>query len=308
MDKSCDQADSWLRKDTLADLKDLALELASRPGETRRELACLHIVHKSGNLTSNHCFDQPMAALTIQGRKLIQAGPYEFMLSEGSLLVTCVDMPSISSVLGVSEAHPYLGFYISLDRKILTDLLLELPVDNLEFGHFASAWIERASLDCLDAFRRLARLAFSPERAPILAPMILRELHYFLLLSPKSGQLRKLYMNGGSDKRIADVIGWLRQNVAAPASMDKLAKMANMSVSSFHRHFKLITGSSPLQYHKKLRLYEAQRLMLAENQRATEAALAVGYESITQFNREYRRMFGEPPGRDIANRKRRLGG
>ncbi len=131
----------------------------------------------------------------------------------------------------------------------------------------------------------------------------MRELHYLLLIGPQGGVLQRLYTRGSQNNQIIQAIALMRQHIATPLRMDALAREVSMSVSSLHRHFKNITGFSPLQYYKQLRLYEAQRLMFMENERAAGAALCVGYESVTQFNREYKRMFGEPPHRDI-NRKR----
>ena len=142
----------------------------------------------------------------------------------------------------------------------------------------------------------------------VFAPLILRELHYLLLVGPQSEMLRELYARGARDNRIIDAIRILKKHLNRSISMETLAKKVNMSISSLHRQFKRITGVSPLQYHKRLRLSEAQRLMLAANERADIAAIAVGYESITQFNREYKRMFGEPPRRDVMARKERLRG
>lgn len=258
---------------------------------------------------SSHCFESPLASLTVHGHKIIHAGPYELATQPGALLVTCVDMPSSSVIQNASPDNPYLGIFINLDRKILADILTELPMP----GHIASeqgksAWIMEADNTFLDAYLRLAKLLASPQHIHILLPLILRELHYLILISPNGSLLHNLYMCGARDNRIIDVIAWLKQNIAAPVAMESLAQMAHMSISSFHRHFKSITGFSPLQYHKKLRLHEAQRLMLAENRRVTEAAAEVGYESITQFNREYRRLFGQPPGRNVSTLKKKLDG
>lgn len=297
-----------LNKDLLDRLRELALELAPGTCALRLGNFDLHVARRSDRGTSSHCFERPLISLTVQGSKLIQACGREFALTPGTLLVTCVDMPSVSSLLDASPQKPYLGFFVELNRNILADLFLKNAASFSGASPEQSAWVMDADDDFMDAFLRLARLAKRPERAKILAPLILRELHCMLLLAPQGGVLSRLYKKGGRDARITDVIAWLRSNLAVSASMNELAKMANMSVSSFHRHFKEITGLSPLQYHKKLRLHEAQRLMLGENQRAAEAALAVGYESITQFNREYRRMFGEPPGRDIASRRRKFAG
>ena len=161
-----------------------------------------------------------------------------------------------------------------------------------------------AEPDLLEGALRLVKLLGKPEQIPMRAPMIMRELHYLLLTGPQGGILRRLHTLGTQNNQIVRAISLLRHNVNAAVRMDDLARQVHMSVSSLHRHFKTVTGLSPLQYHKQLRLYEARRLMLTQRENASGAALAVGYESPTQFNREYKRMFGEPPHRDISRRSR----
>lgn len=157
--------------------------------------------------------------------------------------------------------------------------------------------------DVLDAFLRLAELNEKPEQIPVLAPMIIREIHYRLLIGPQGERLRMVNTLGTQSNQIAKSITWLRDNYREPLQVDKLARKLNMATSTFHKHFRQVTSLSPLQYQKRLRLYEAQRLMLSENEDAAVAALAVGYESPTQFNREYKRLFGEPPHRHVSRLK-----
>ena len=142
-------------------------------------------------------------------------------------------------------------------------------------------------MDVLDAFLRLTELLDTPDQIPVLAPMIVREIHYRLLVGPRGRFLRAVNTAGSRGNRIAKAIAWLRNNYKEPLQVDELARKVNMAPSTFHRHFKQITTLSPLQYQKRLRLYEAQRLMLVENEYDSSACLAVGYESPTQFNREY---------------------
>ena len=153
--------------------------------------------------------------------------------------------------------------------------------------------------DILHAFLRLVELLEKPEQIPILGPLIVREIHYRLLIGPQGEFLRRLNTLGTQSNQIAQAITWLRDNYREPLQVDKLAQKVNMATSTFHRHFKEVTTLSPLQFHKRLRLYEAKRLMLTESKDASSASLAVGYESPTQFNREYKRLFGEPPHRDV---------
>lgn len=290
--------------DVLGEIRNILLRIQP---ECMSGVPGTKFIRRLQNERSKTCFDQPLACLTAQGHKIIHAGPHELETGPGRLLVTSVDMPSTSAILDASPENPYLCVCVYLDRKILADILAEMPDATASAGHSdPSAWIMQAGANFLDAFLRLCRLSENPAYARILAPLIIREIHFLLLASPGGGCLRNLYMRGARDSRIIDTIAWLKQNLTAPISMESLAGMAHMSISSFHRHFKTLTGHSPLQYQKKLRLYEAQRLMLAEDMRVAEAALTVGYESVTQFNREYRRMFGAPPRRDISRLKNRL--
>lgn len=178
-----------------------------------------------------------------------------------------------------------------------------MPVQ--ESKECASVSIADASSDILEMFLRLVELIEKPEQIPIRAPMMLRELHYLLLISPHGENLRHLNTIGTQNNQVVQAIDWLRHNYKKSLKVDVLARQVSMSTSNLHRHFKLLTGISPLQYHKQLRLYEAQRLMLVENERVSNAALSVGYESVTQFNREYKRLFGEPPLRDMNRRRER---
>jgi transcriptional regulator GlxA family with amidase domain len=155
----------------------------------------------------------------------------------------------------------------------------------------------------LDAFLRLAELINDKERQKALAPLIIREIHYRLLTGPLGNQLRLINTIGSRSNQIAQAIAWLKSNYNKPIHINELAKIANMAPSTFNRYFRHLTNLSPLQYQKRLRLYEAQRLMLMENQNVSNAAILVGYESPTQFNREYKRMFGIPP---LENKKRIL--
>jgi AraC-like DNA-binding protein len=159
--------------------------------------------------------------------------------------------------------------------------------------------VAEARLELLEAFLRLVNLLDTPERIPVIVPMIMREIHYYLLTGPEGDDFRLLGTYGTPNNQIAQAVSWLREHYKEPFNLAELAGFATMPPTSFCRHFSRITGMSPLQFQKKLRLYEAQRLLLTENKTAEIAAYDVGYVSTTQFNREYKRQFGEPPHRDI---------
>ncbi len=287
-----------------AALKELLLRHMETPGVRPSAVEGLTLVRREASNCSEKCFSQPLAAIFVQGVKHSVIGTREYHIRENQCLVSGVDMPSSSCSIDPTPERPFLSLFFHLDRQMLTDLVMETDPKDLPPGTGGqSVSVADADPEFMEGVLRLAQLLDKPGQIPVRAPMILRELHYLLLIGPQGGILRELHRLGSQNGQIVRAISLLRQDVAKPWSVSELARQVNMSVSSLHRHFKTVTGFSPLQYHKQLRLYEAQRLMLTRNERASGAALAVGYESVTQFNREYKRMFGEPPHRDMNRRR-----
>lgn len=303
---------------------------AQLPGEARLSSpdGTFFIVRHDAPNLSSHCFEKPLASLVVQGSKRTLVGTREYTIREGQSMVAVVDMPSVTLRMEATAQRPFLSVYFQLDSVILSDLIRAMPTTPRagssshpgqsaqaadgeqtaeERGAAQGVSVMDATADFADAMLRMVRLmADTPKRAleaRLLAPIVLRELHCLLLLGPQGAVLHDAYLSGSKNNQVLDVIALLRRTLSRPLRMEEMARHAHMSVSSLHRHFKRMTGFSPLQFHKQLRLHEAQRLMLAENERAAVAALAVGYESVTQFTREYKRMFGEPPRRDIARRR-----
>lgn len=254
------------------------------------------------------CFEKPLAGLVVQGTKHSLMGGREYAYTENQCVVAGVDLPISSYVINSSPEKPFLFLYFYLDKHVLSSLALEMEQhlpDILEDCPGVS--IADAGSDIMEMFLRLVELLEKPEQIPLRAPMMLRELHYLLLLSPHGNILRQLNTPGTQNNQAVEAIDWIRKNYKISMRVESLARQVHMSTANLHRHFKSLTGLSPLQYQKQLRLYEAQRLMLVENERVSHAALSVGYESVTQFNREYKRIFGEPPLRDM-NRRRAVAG
>jgi AraC-like DNA-binding protein len=185
-----------------------------------------------------------------------------------------------------------------LDRHVLSQLAGGIKPSHNDKA-YKGVTVGDVTSELLEASLRLLNLLDTPERIPVLAPMIIREIHYYLLIGTQGEDFRLLGTFETSNNRIARAISWLRENYKKQIHISELAAQANMPVPSFSRHFKRLTGMSPLQFQKRLRLYEAQLLMLSEDKNAGDAAVAVGYDSPTQFNREYKRQFGESPHRDI---------
>lgn len=286
-------------------LKEILLRHVQRPAVLPGPVDGVFLVRREAVNCSESCFTRPLASLIVQGSKRARLGAREYTIRADQCLVAAVDMPSLSHAVDPTPERPFLSLFFYLDRQMLGELIMAMPPEERAagVGDGGGVSVADADPDLMEGVLRLAELLDKPRQIPVRAPLIMRELHYLLLAGPQGGILRGLYAHGAQNSQILQAITFMRRNMTSPLRMDALAREVCMSVSSLHRHFKSITGLSPLQYHKQLRLYEAQRLMLVENERAASAALSVGYESVTQFNREYKRMFGEPPHRDISRRR-----
>lgn len=285
-------------------LKEILLRHMDGPGVYPSAINGLTLVRREAVNRSERCFEKPLASVIVQGGKHSAIGTHTYHIRENQCLVSGVDMPSSSYTIDPAPEKPFLSLFFYLDRQILTDLIMDMePESRPPFIEEQSVSVVDAEPEFLEGVLRLAELLDKPKQIAVRAPLILRELHYLLLIGQQGGILQGLYTQGSQNNQVIEAISLLKRNIAAPVRIDDLARQVNMSISSLHRHFKSVTGFSPLQYHKQLRLYEAQRLMLMENERAANAALSVGYESVTQFNREYKRMFGEPPHRDVNRRR-----
>lgn len=248
-----------------------------------------------------NCFYSPMVGLVVQGCKYSTIGGCEANYGENRCVVVGVDIPGVHQAC-VPEDGPFLALSVRIDRLIVSQLVAQMPelAERQPQGDTPVA-VFTPPPELMDAFGRLVRLVRTPERIPVLAPLVLREIHYYLLTGPKSACLDLFNARGSTTSQIAQAIAWLRQNYSSPVNMEDLARQMNMAPSTFNRHFKQITTYSPLQFQKKLRLFEAKRLMLHEGKDVNEAALCVGYESSSQFNREYKRQFGFSPKQDVLN-------
>lgn len=284
-------------------LKQRLSHSLEEPGIYSTSINGFNLVRREDVGKPEQCFEKPLVGLVVQGTKHSLMGGREYIYTENQSIVAGVDMPISSYVINPSPEKPFLFLYLYLDRHVLSSLAMEMAPEVIETEESESVTIADADADLMEMFLRVVELLEKPEQIPVRAPMMLRELHYLLLISPHGKNLRQLNMQGTQNNQIFQAIDWMRKHYKNSLRVDELARQVNMSTSNLHRHFKALTGLSPLQYHKQLRLYEAQRLMLVENERVSNAALSVGYESITQFNREYKRLFGEPPLRDTSRRR-----
>ncbi|MDR5735447.1 AraC family transcriptional regulator [Caballeronia sp. LZ025] len=241
----------------------------------------------------------PALALIAQGSKRVMVGDDVYVYDPMHYLVSSVDLPVIGQVTAASETEPYLGMRLDLDVDEITSLIQDQnlpPATQTEASR--GLYVNRLGSSMLDAVLRLLRLIDTPEDVPIVAPLVKREILYRLLMNGSGARLRQIALQDSQTQRIAKAISLLRRNFDQPLRVEDIAKDVHMSVSSLHHHFKAVTAMSPLQYQKQLRLQEARRLMLLDIADAATAAHRVGYESASQFSREYSRLFGAPPLRD----------
>lgn len=244
---------------------------------------------------------EPSICLIAQGAKRIHLEDEAFDYDAHNYLLSSIHIPSTYQVTSASHDKPYLGLVLKFDMRELSQLMIDsnLPSPRTKGADRGMATGE-VTLPLLSAFQKLVALLDSPADIPILAPMLHREIQYRLLVGEQGDKLRQIASAGSRSNQVARAIDWLKSNYSQQLKIGDLAAMANMSPSSFHSHFRSMTSFSPLQFQKHLRLQEARRLMLAEDMDATRAAFQVGYESSSQFSREYSRLFGAPPLRDVA--------
>ena len=245
---------------------------------------------------------EPSICMVAQGAKRVMLGDDTYVYDAQHFLVTSVHLPTFVQIVEASQEKPYLGLMLKLDQREMSQLMVDshLPPPRPQQSSRGMATGEVTS-PLLTAFQRLINLLAEPKDIPILAPIIQRELFYRLLVGDQGARLRQMASAGSQSQQIARAIDWLKSNFTQPLRIEDLASQVNMSTSTFHHHFRAVTAMSPLQYQKWLRLNEARRLLLTEHQDATTAAFQVGYESPSQFSREYSRMFGAPPLRDITS-------
>ena len=294
--------ESTLKGDIHETLKASLLKWLPVPSRLETDIKGLALTRYDEKVSAIRCFYNPMVALVVQGFKRSMIGDHEANYGELHCVTVGIDMPGVFHITDASPQAPFLSLSVKLDRRIITQLITEAPsVVTAQEGEVPSVIVDEAGKELLQAFFRLVELLDTPSRIPVLAPMIIREIHYYLLCGSQGKCLRLFNTNGTQANQIAQAISWLRENYTSSLRMEELARYVNMAPSTFNRHFKEVTSLSPLQFQKRLRLYEAERLMLLED--AGTAALMVGYESGSQFNREYKRQFGAPPRKDIAKKR-----
>lgn len=294
------QKENTMPDRTYAVLKDALLRRLPEPGDYTSPVPGFVLHRRDVAGTPENCFNKPILAVTIQGSKRTVVGNREYRYGAGNCLIAGVDMPNMSYITEASPEKPYLVISLDLDSHLISQLAAQIPPSDPPPDSFSGSAVVPTDPEVLKAIHRLVELLDKPEQIPLLAPIILRDVHLLLLLGPQGGLLKTLNTQGTRSNHVFQGINWLRDHFMQPLDVDVLAKKVNMAPPTFRKHFKAVTSMSPTQYLKHLRLYEAQRLMLENEKDASSAGHAVGYESLTQFNREYKRLFGDPPRRNVS--------
>lgn len=286
---------------------ELARKIAARTdveGETLTDIPGLRLYRRSSPTACTSAAYEPSLVVFVQGQKRINVGKTVYLCGGSNFLLTSVDLPVVSQVIAATEEEPLLGLLLKLEmpavREILSQQEFHLREESADARGMA---IGVTSVELLDACSRLVELLDAPQDIPFLSSLIQREIIYRLLRSPQGKHLRAIATLGEQSHRTAKAVEWLRVNYAKPLRVEGLATMARMGVSTLHHQFRSLTAMSPLQYQKQLRLHVARERMLNDGLDAASAAFEVGYESASQFNREYSRFFGQPPMRDIKARR-----
>jgi AraC-like DNA-binding protein len=252
---------------------------------------------------------KPALCLILQGAKQVTSGNEVHEFAAGQSVIVSVDRPVVGRIVRASREEPYLALSIELDMAVLREVMAQIPASAEPPQQRDSVmFVDDTDEAIADCTLRLVRLLDRPEAEPVLRPSIVKELHYWLLAGRHGAAMRRMALPGSHAQRVARVVAVLRAEFARPVSVERLAATASMSPSALHQHFKAVTSLSPMQFQKQLRLLEARRLMLSDGFSASRAAFEVGYESVSQFTREYGRMFGSPPRRHNSGSAQMHGG
>jgi len=237
--------------------------------------------------------------VVLQGSKVSLLGEQAWRYTQGQYLIASMDLPVTAQIVEASPDRPYMAFSLAIDPAMVAELAIDLG-DVPAGADTAPLVVGALERPLLDSLIRLFELLDAPRDLPVLAPLVRREIVWRLLTGPQGSALRQIGLADGPIGRIARVLRWITDHYADPIRIEDLADMAAMSSASLHRHFKAATTLSPIQFQKQVRLQAARRLLLSEGSEAASAGFAVGYESASQFNRDYRRLFGQPPRRDAS--------
>lgn len=272
-----------------------------RTDGVQQPLQGVYLARVSTPLQKLYSVLEPSLCIIAQGSKEVLLGDSRYQYDPSQYLIATLELPRMSYVLEASRERPYLSFRLELDPQVVSSVMVEAgyALPSRASGDVRAMAVSPLDANLLDAVVRLVRLIDAPGEAPMLKPMITREIIFRLLIGDQGTRLRHLTLLGGTSSVIAKAVQRIRQDFDQSLRIEQLAQELGMSISGFHFHFKAVTGMSPLQFQKQMRLQEARRLMLSENLDATSAAYRVGYNDASHFNREYKSLFGIPPIRDV---------
>lgn len=293
------------REGIVKTLADRVRRLVLTSGECDSRIPGLHMSYVQTSDKVPNCFYVLSVGLILQGRKHLNIGRHSYEYGAGSMIVTSVDMPTSYELLNVTPSNPFISLSLKLNPAILAELIASesSPSEHKSNEVFSIDW---ATQELLGDFDRLLRLLERPQQIETRAPLLIKDIHYLALAGAAGESLRSLYAPGAVGQRIRRVIHWMRENFREPITIEQLSDVAGMSSTTLHRHFKAFTSLSPVQYQKRLRLYEAQQFLIRGDGDVNSAAYAVGYQSPQQFNRDYKKFFGITPGKSTKDMKKNL--
>lgn len=294
-------------------MADLLLDAARRyaevhadaDGVARTPIAGLSVIRMTTPSELQYAINRPLVALVLQGSKRVAMGEDVFDFGAGESLLISTDVPTASQITRASAGAPYVSLVVELDQAVLEGLALEIgPAP--AFAAVGQVRVDPTEADVADAALRLLRLLERPASLAVLQSQLVRELHFWLLSGRHGGAIRDLGIVDSHARRIGRAVAVIRSDYFRPLRVERLADVAGMSLSTFHERFRALTSLTPLQLQKQVRLIEARRMMISDGSAISSAAHAVGYESVPQFTREYGRMFGLPPAKDMRALKQRM--
>jgi AraC-like DNA-binding protein len=284
-----------------AELAQLIERFVSGDGVHPTAIDPLHLIRCAEPGERSWGVHKPALCIIVQGGKEVRLADELYCYDPLHYLVVSVTLPVAGCVVRASSQEPYLCIRLDIDPSLIAELISEAdPFADVKELPRRGLYLDHIDAPLLDATLRLVRLLGNPKDIPVLAPLALREIFYRLLCGPQGQHLQEIVLQGSQSHRVTRAIEWLNQNYVEPLRIDELARRVNLSSSSLHHRFKALTAMSPLQYQKQLRLQEARRLLVAEGLEVSMAGYRVGYESPSQFSREYSRLFGASPVKDMA--------
>ncbi len=290
--------------DTLIDAARRHADAHCRDGVAPTPIPGLTILRETSPTPLQYAISKPLVAIVLQGGKRVTMGGSTFDFGAGESLLITTDVPTVSQITHASARTPYLSLVVDLDPAVIETLAAEISAAPFVCGE--PVLVVATEVEVADTALRLMRLLDRPASLSVLRDQLIRELHFWLLSGRHGGAIRALGVIDSHAQRVGRAVSKIRSGYTKTLRVETLAEAAGMSASAFHEHFRAVTSLTPLQFQKQLRLIEARRMLLTEGEAISNAAYAVGYESVPQFTREYGRMFGMPPARDVRAARTRM--